>query len=507
MAIPYEKAVLEDLNIGYGTLAVTMPAGGSATGTKIGLHSFAGFLNVKEYGAIGDGAVNDAAAIQAAINAANGLTNPLGVFFPPGTWHLGSTSITLPTGITLAGVDYSSSVITYNGSGSAFTFTKAVNGSGYGRVTIRDLKINCTASAGSNTGAALELNAGGYAYFRIYRCQLTGAFKYGIIGDAIEVSVISDNIIENGAGVSNSVNIWLVNGDERRSGQSIGFTNGVVITNNQIANGNIGICDDGGDSRVIAGNNMNGVGMAIHLAGCEDAVIMGNNWENQGTQTMPANVRFSDRSGVGGATATVDKGTCQGVTLQGNDFNCGVVTASNSSLMFTATTAGAYHKAIRVHGNLFKDVFGRSATIDVSRLAYSFCGNNSDESSTGFHYNNVHNDQYGNTLLLPDTVNNNRTLAKTAYAYMPQVLTASATWDPGNLAADGDVTSTTIAVTGSVEGDPVIASHDALGANNALLVGHVSVAGTVRVVLMNKTGGAYNVASGTLRVLVFKTVT
>jgi hypothetical protein len=43
MAIPYERAVAEDLNIGGGgTASVTMPGGGSATGHKIGLHSFFG---------------------------------------------------------------------------------------------------------------------------------------------------------------------------------------------------------------------------------------------------------------------------------------------------------------------------------------------------------------------------------------------------------------------------------------------------------------------------------
>jgi hypothetical protein len=40
MAVPYEKIVEEDLNLGTGTVSVTMPGGGSAVGNKIGLQSF-----------------------------------------------------------------------------------------------------------------------------------------------------------------------------------------------------------------------------------------------------------------------------------------------------------------------------------------------------------------------------------------------------------------------------------------------------------------------------------
>lgn len=39
MSVPYEKIVAEDLNLGTNTVSVTMPAGGSATGTQIGQHT------------------------------------------------------------------------------------------------------------------------------------------------------------------------------------------------------------------------------------------------------------------------------------------------------------------------------------------------------------------------------------------------------------------------------------------------------------------------------------
>lgn len=78
---------------------------------------------------------------------------------------------------------------------------------------------------------------------------------------------------------------------------------------------------------------------------------------------------------------------------------------------------------------------------------------------------------------------------------------ATATWNPGSI-ADGAVVSTTVSCTPASPGDLVVASHDQLGANDVLLSAHVESSNTVRVVLHNKTGGAFDLASGTLRVMV-----
>lgn len=81
-------------------------------------------------------------------------------------------------------------------------------------------------------------------------------------------------------------------------------------------------------------------------------------------------------------------------------------------------------------------------------------------------------------------------------------LTGSATFDPASL-ADGAATSTTITVTGASTGDEVLATHDGLGANDVVVTGHVQAADTVRVVIVNQTGGALDIGSGTVSVKVF----
>jgi len=83
-------------------------------------------------------------------------------------------------------------------------------------------------------------------------------------------------------------------------------------------------------------------------------------------------------------------------------------------------------------------------------------------------------------------------------------LSASATWDPPSV-ANGASTATTISVPSAALGDTVNASFSvALG--GLALVAQVSATDTVEVRLINNSGGAVDLASGTVRVQVFKGV-
>lgn len=81
-------------------------------------------------------------------------------------------------------------------------------------------------------------------------------------------------------------------------------------------------------------------------------------------------------------------------------------------------------------------------------------------------------------------------------------LSYTATYDPGSIAAGASAT-TTVAVAGAALGDFVSASFS-LSLQGLTLTAHVSNVSTVTVVLFNPTGGAIDLASGTLRVRVRK---
>lgn len=99
--------------------------------------------------------------------------------------------------------------------------------------------------------------------------------------------------------------------------------------------------------------------------------------------------------------------------------------------------------------------------------------------------------------MTPATIN-------TAHLTPPEIV-ASVTYDPPSLAA-GVAANTTVTATGAATGDTVEVSHSSVdtAATSWILYGYVSAADTVRVIIFNATGGIVDLASGTLRVRVFK---
>jgi hypothetical protein len=77
------------------------------------------------------------------------------------------------------------------------------------------------------------------------------------------------------------------------------------------------------------------------------------------------------------------------------------------------------------------------------------------------------------------------------------------TWDPANV-ADGAFTSTTVTVTGAAVGDVVSVGFSVAVPAGAILSGAITAADTATVTLFNKTGGAVDLASGTLKVTATK---
>lgn len=83
-----------------------------------------------------------------------------------------------------------------------------------------------------------------------------------------------------------------------------------------------------------------------------------------------------------------------------------------------------------------------------------------------------------------------------------QYLQGTATYDPANL-VDGAGVTTTVTVTGAVLGDLTVASFS-LDLQGITLTSYVSAADTVSVRFQNESGGAIDLASGTIKVRVIR---
>lgn len=97
--------------------------------------------NVRDFGAKGDGTTNDAAAIQAALDAVP-TTAPTGgiVFLPPGTYNLGTTSLLINvSGTQIVGHSGETSILTYRGTDFAI---KNKGTTLRERISLRSLQID-----------------------------------------------------------------------------------------------------------------------------------------------------------------------------------------------------------------------------------------------------------------------------------------------------------------------------------------------------------------------------
>lgn len=77
----------------------------------------------------------------------------------------------------------------------------------------------------------------------------------------------------------------------------------------------------------------------------------------------------------------------------------------------------------------------------------------------------------------------------------------SATWNPASI-LDGDEVATDITVVGVALGDIVLGASFGVDVTDLVLDAQVTAADTVTAVLANNTGGAVDLASSTVRVLV-----
>jgi hypothetical protein len=117
-----------------------------ATGAELakGLNAINGTVNVKDFGAVGDGVADDTAALQAALASNAGV-----VRFPKGSYRITQRIDVSGSGQTLEGASNRSTIILAEHADGGFRFLQP-------HQTLRDMRIICNNNSGSSAGIELH---------------------------------------------------------------------------------------------------------------------------------------------------------------------------------------------------------------------------------------------------------------------------------------------------------------------------------------------------------------
>ena len=439
------------------------------------------FVSVKDFGAVGDGAADDTAALKAAIDDVSAAGGGV-VRIPRGTYK--HTGLTLPANITLQGEGYHVTVLDYTtATGNGITLA-----SGARHVSILDLKLH---SSGASTGWAISGTAGVIGEFTINRYFITGFLKGIDIWQAINSNIGIGRMQGQGRTVAGGVGLRLGN-----SSTEISTTVTVGQTYFQDYETN------------------------THNVYCPGLLCIGTVWESSKTAFKTAQHTYLYNC-YWEANDTYD------IDADGD----GVVVFGGYGLDFAKVRLDA---AYAFPGSMFHTRFGTKFSKNRYTLGGSgaaegsiLSGRNFADSGAGFniamsnpalsaggdvlHIQSLSADDKRIFLWsgvdIPLKLDGLQTQANQltigSGAAITKHLSATATWDPASV-ADAAMTSTTVDVTGAAIGDTVAVGFSVAVPAGALLVGAVTAADVVTVTLFNKTGAALDLASGTLRADVWK---
>ncbi|HET8671726.1 MAG TPA: glycosyl hydrolase family 28-related protein [Candidatus Saccharimonadales bacterium] len=158
------------------------------------LRSNTGFLNVQDYGAIGDGTIDDTAAIQAALSEAEAAGGGA-VWLPAGNYRV-TASLYFASKTTIAGAGQSLTKITQATSGVptlvSRNYLSASGASPTGYVTLHDFKISAPTASGSHGILFRDF------YSTIYNVDISGSDRGIYFTQYNDVNAVpSGTMVEN----------------------------------------------------------------------------------------------------------------------------------------------------------------------------------------------------------------------------------------------------------------------------------------------------------------------
>nr|WP_242486977.1 glycoside hydrolase family 55 protein [Peribacillus sp. TH16] len=227
-----------------------------------------GFINIKEFGAIGDSTTDDTKAIQNAINDAE--SNNLALYIPSGSYKI-STTLLISKRIKIYGDGMGLSKIIYEGRSSAIKIQPPTNGSSNTFYDFRDFGIEPEKEGSGTYGIEIVLREN--AYFSNWEMQRVYIGNFGNYGLRL------DNDIKNTNGFFTATirRCWITNGI---NGSNLGDS--ITISENTITGRKLGVLTShlsGARQVVIRENNITTQGGAIALIGAEQPMIYNNQIE------------------------------------------------------------------------------------------------------------------------------------------------------------------------------------------------------------------------------------
>lgn len=335
-------------------------------------------VNVKDFGAVGDGVTDDTAAIQAAIDSGAGKT----ILFPEGNTYLISSPLTLYSNSTYMGGAKIKQKNSANISGSLFSGTSLNN------ILIDGLELDANQSnnaAAQTYGIILELGNNN----TIRNCYIHDTTQSGIQLESESGSkIVSNHIIDCGINLgtdnhgimvisttSTPLSNILISGNivdnAYRKGITVynaspGVVSSVVISNNVVSNCNTGGIYVSNPSAAvngfitgvcITGNNCSNNYVNILISTASGCTVSGNTCiaTSGGQGIFSADIKYSSFSGNSVVSSDADGLKLIGITVPctGNSITGNMISLSSQA------GSGSYH-AINLNGATYSCITGNT---------------------------------------------------------------------------------------------------------------------------------------------------
>lgn len=285
------------------------------------------FVNVKIYGATGDGVTDDGTDIQEAIDALSAAGGGV-LYFPAGT-YLHSATLDFKANIIYQGSGNGHTGtypcrLRYTGAGDNIQVDGTIDTPTNRHISVRDITIHSD-NTNSGKGCVTDL---GSVELEFHRVTFIGN-AYGLILDQSELA----SVRKCGFNAHGTAGLWIVNGPDHTASASVDYTNRIVVDDNKFNVGTSCMClvDDGGTNHTITNNNFNSGSIQLRIAGVRNALISGNEFEGCTVQA----IRVAATRNGGSA-----EGPIQNLTISDNFFTGATnVSAPHDSLVDFETSS------------------------------------------------------------------------------------------------------------------------------------------------------------------------